>query len=39
VRGDLTAGKRNRLTNNLEIYAFLKVSLKYYAQFGRGCSL
>jgi len=34
VRGDLTAGKRNRLTRNLELHAFLKVNLKYYAQFG-----
>jgi len=38
VRGDLTAGKRNRLTKNLELHAFLKVNLKYYAQFGLGCS-
>jgi len=39
VRGDLTAGKRTRLTKNLEIHAFLKVNMKYYAQFGLGCSL
>ena len=38
VRGDLTAGKRNRLTKNLELHAFLKVNLKYYAQFWLGCS-
>ena len=34
VCGDLTAGKRNRLTKNLELHAFLQVNLKYYAQFG-----
>jgi hypothetical protein len=30
VCGDLTAGKRNRLTKNLEKRAFLKVNRKYY---------
>jgi len=31
VRGDLTAGKRNRLTKYLENRAFLKINYKHYA--------
>jgi len=30
VCGDLTAGKRNRLTKNLQMRAFLKINLKHY---------
>jgi len=30
VCGELTAGKRNRLTKNLEARAFLKLNRKYY---------
>jgi len=30
VCGDLTAGKRNRLTNNLQMCAFLKINIKHY---------
>lgn len=30
VCGDLTCGKRNRLTKNLEMRAFLRINRKYY---------
>jgi len=30
VCGELTTGKRNRLTKNLEARAFLKINRKYY---------
>ena len=30
VCGDLTAGKRNRLTKNLQMRAFLKINQKHY---------
>jgi len=30
VCGDLTAGKRNRLTKNLQMRAFLKININHY---------
>jgi len=34
VCGDLTAGKRNRMSKTLAMLAFLKVNQKYYAYCG-----